>query len=68
VDEAGQWRPHDGVSTSLTDGIWKWRSVHALATITTLAHHASAVVAPTATSDARSARSPAYLLHTPLLI
>ena len=68
VDEPGEWRPDHGISTSLTDGIWKWRSVHALTVVTTFAHDASPVDTSAGTSDARSARSPAYLLHTPLLI
>ena len=68
VDESGEWRPHHGASTSITDGIWKWRSVHALTTVTALTPHAGPVVDPTDKSHARAARAPAYLLHTPLLI
>ena len=68
VDDQGEWRPHHGVSTSITDGIWKWRSVHAPAIATTIAFDGHVVVGRTETPDARAARAPAYLLHTPLLI
>ena len=68
VDDQGEWRPHHGVSTSITDGIWTWRSVHAPAIANTIAFDGHVVVGRTVASDARSARAPAYLLHTPLLI
>jgi hypothetical protein len=68
VDDQGEWRPHHGVSTSITDGIWKWRSVHALAIANTIAFDGHVVAGRTGTPDARVARAPAYLLHTPLLI
>ena len=68
VDDQGEWRPHHGVSTSITDGIWTWRSVHALAIANTIAFDGHVVAGRTETPDARAASAPAYLLHTPLLI